>query len=101
MKFSRFEWDDGNWPKCGKHGLTKPQIEAVFDDGVRIAPDLKHSASERRYIAIARNLNGRPLFVGFTLRQIDGQFLVRPFTARYMHRKEAKRYETQSSGNDD
>ena len=101
MKFSGFEWDDGNWPKCGSHGLTKPEIEAVFQGDVRIAPDFKHSAGERRYIAVARHANGRPLFVGFTLREVDDQLLVRPVTARYMHGKEARRYETQSSGHDD
>lgn len=101
MKFSGFQWDDGNWPKCGSHGLAKPEIEAVFEDSVRIAPDFKHSAGEKRYIAIARGANGRPLFVGFTLRQVEDHLLVRPFTARYMHKKEALRYEAQSSGDDD
>jgi uncharacterized DUF497 family protein len=96
MDFSGFQWDDGNW----SHGLTKPEIEAVFQGDVRIAPDFKHSASEMRYIAVARRANGRPLFVGFTLRQVEDQLLVRPFTARYMHGKEALSYETESSSYD-
>jgi uncharacterized DUF497 family protein len=101
MKFSGFQWDDGNWPKCGMHGITKSEIEAVFDGDVRVAPDFKHSASEQRYIAIARDISGRRLFVGFTLRQVGERLLVRPFTARYMHEKEALRYEAQSAKDDD
>jgi uncharacterized DUF497 family protein len=30
MRISGFDWDDGNWPKCGKHGVTKEDIEAVL-----------------------------------------------------------------------
>jgi uncharacterized DUF497 family protein len=97
MQFSSFQWDAGNWPKCGAHGLTKQEIEAVFHAGPGIAPDLKHSASEIRQIAVGRASNGRPVFIAFVLRRIDGMILVRPVSARYMHAKEAKRYETQSS----
>ena len=25
-----FDWDSGNWPKCGKHGVTKKEIEDFF-----------------------------------------------------------------------
>jgi uncharacterized DUF497 family protein len=24
-----FQWDDGNWPKCAKHGVSKAEIEEV------------------------------------------------------------------------
>jgi hypothetical protein len=32
MEFDRFDWDHGNWPKCGKHGVGKAEIEAVLSD---------------------------------------------------------------------
>ena len=30
MRIDGFDWDDGNWPKCAKHGLTKEDLESVF-----------------------------------------------------------------------
>jgi len=97
MRFSGFQWDAGNWPKCGKHGLSKQEIEAVFGDEPGIAPDPKHSSGEMREIAIGRAANGRPVFVAFVLRRVEGKILVRPVSARYMHAKEARRYEAESS----
>jgi len=90
MDINGFDWDAGNWPKCGKHGVTRKEIERLFFEGrARIAPDLKHTMpQEGRYIAVGR-INGRPVFVAFVLR---GN-LIRPVSARYMHEKEAKRYE--------
>jgi uncharacterized DUF497 family protein len=93
MQIAGFDWDDGNWPKCGKHGVSREEIEQALVDA-RIAPDLKHSAQESRHIAIGRSQAGRPMFVAFTLRQRDGQPVVRPISARYMHAKEIERYET-------
>ena len=29
MKIIGFDWDDGNWPKCGKHGVSREEIEQV------------------------------------------------------------------------
>ncbi len=37
------------------------------------------------------------MFMGVTFRMVDGKRLIRPITARYMHAKEVKRYETQRS----
>lgn len=88
-----FQWDDGNLAKCQKHGLTKDDVEAVFFDVVEVAPDIAHSQSEARQLAIGRTAEGRPAFVVFTLRVVDEAVLVRPLSARYMHDKEFKRYE--------
>ena len=30
MKIAGFDWDEGNWPKCGKHGVSQKEIEEVF-----------------------------------------------------------------------
>ncbi len=54
MRFLGFEWDEGNWPKCGKHGVTREEIEHLFTSA-RVAPDLMHSQQETRYIAVGRN----------------------------------------------
>jgi hypothetical protein len=44
MEISGFDWDSGNWPKCGKHGVSREQIERLFLEGrAQVAPDLKHS----------------------------------------------------------
>lgn len=90
MKIEGFDWDDGNWPKCGNHGVSCEEIERLFFEGKAIvAPDLKHSTpSESRHIAAGR-VGGRAMFVAFTFR---GK-LIRPISARYMHAKEASNYE--------
>jgi hypothetical protein len=90
MKRASFDWDSGNWPKCGKHGVSREEIERLFLEGnARVAPDLKHSsATESRHIAAGR-VDGRAMFVAFALR---GD-LIRPISARYMHAKEASHYE--------
>ncbi len=90
---SEFDWDQGNVVKCQSHGVSIAEIEAMFRSGPRVAPDPKHSDVEDRLIAIGRTAAGRALFVAFTLRLRDGRQLVRPVSARYMHRKESERYE--------
>ncbi|MGY4753021.1 BrnT family toxin [Pannonibacter sp. Q-1] len=90
MNITGFDWDDGNWPKCGKHGVSREEIERLFLEGqARVAPDIKHSTpAESRHIA-AGYVNGRAMFVAFAFR---GN-LIRPISARYMHAKEASSYE--------
>jgi uncharacterized protein len=97
FKVAGFDWDDGNRAKCQKHGLSVEQIEALFAQSPRIAPDPKHSDAEDRLIAIGRTRTGRPVFVAFTVRIKGGKRLVRPVTARYMHAKEVAAYEKESA----
>lgn len=92
-----FDWDDGNRTKCQKHGVPIAEIEALFAEGARVAPDPEHSQGEDRLIAVGRSRVGRPMFVGFTLRMRDGRRLIRPVTARYMHAKEIAWYEKESA----
>ena len=89
---SRFEWDAGNLDKCQRHGVTIAEIEHVLDGDPFLVPDHDHSQNEDRSIAMGINSSGRPIFVVFTLRIVEGQELVRPISARYMHRKEVERY---------
>ena len=77
--------------------MSIAEIEALLSGDPRVAPDLRHSAAEDRFIAVGRNAQGRPLFVAFTFRTKDGERLVRPVSARYMHKKEIERYETEGS----
>jgi hypothetical protein len=83
-----FDWDTGNRAKCQKHGVSIPEIEAVFENDPLVAPDLKHSHAEDRLIAVGRTHAGRYVYVAFTLRTRDRQRLIRPVSARYMHAKE-------------
>lgn len=89
---TEFDWDEGNWRKCQAHGVSIEEIEDLFRSEPRVAPDPIHSTDETRLIAIGRSLDGRALFVAFTLRERNGRQVVRPVSARYMHRKEAERY---------
>jgi uncharacterized protein len=91
-----FDWDDGNREKCQKHGVSIAEIEALFMNAPRIAPDPKHSDDEDRMIAVGRTNAGRPVFVAFTIRTKNRR-LIRPVTARYMHAKEIAAYEKESA----
>ena len=48
-------------------------------------------------MAVGRNNRGRAIFVVFTIRSLDDKRLIRPLTARYMHRKEIEDYEAEDS----
>jgi uncharacterized protein len=92
-----FEWGEGNRAKCQKHGVSLPEIEALLRSSPGVAPDAKHSIDEDRLIAVGRNNAGRPLFVAFTIRVVEGRRLIRPVSARYMHAKEIERYEAKGA----
>ena len=92
MKFNGFEWDDGNWPKCARHGVSKEEIEFVFSVNPQTLKDKNKDVNEARYNAVGLTLQGRYVFVVFTLRQKAGLQLIRPISARYMHSREIERY---------
>jgi uncharacterized protein len=84
----RLIWDDGNWPKCGKHGVSQSEIEHVLaDPATTIVID--PFEAEERYRAIGRTGDGRYVFLVFAYR---GE-AKRPISARYMHDREIRRYE--------
>ena len=95
MQFDGFDWDDGNWPKCGKHGVSKAEIEVVLaDPETFIFPDPGHGMNEVRELAVgASPLDGHAIAIFFTRRTVDGRSLLRPVSARYMHDKEVRKYE--------
>ena len=92
-----FDWDAGNRDKCQKHGVSIAEIEAFLLANPKVAPDLRHSGQEDRLMAVGRNNRGRAIFVVFTIRSLDDKRLIRPLTARYMHRKEIEGYEAEDS----
>jgi uncharacterized DUF497 family protein len=93
-----FDWDAGNRDKCLAHGLSVEDVEHVIaNNETLIVPDVKHSRSEHRLLAIGRTPLGRYAFVVFTLREIAAQILLRPISARYMHAKEIRKYEKEIS----
>lgn len=93
MRLGGFEWDRGNRDKCQRHGVWIAEIEAVFHASPKVAPGLAHSVEEDRFRAVHRTPEGHALFVVFTFRYRDGKVLVRPISARFMHRKEIDSYE--------
>ena len=100
INYSGFDWDDGNREKCQKHGLRVIEIEQLFAGStLHIAPDLKHSEMEQRYLAIGKSASDRPMFVVFTLRIIDGEMLIRPISGRFMHKREWDKYEQEFTDN--
>lgn len=93
-----FDWDTGNRRKCRKHGVALTEIEAFFrQESVFVMPDMQHSQTEERYIAYGPSPKGRPMLVAFTFRIKEGETLIRPISARYMHEKEAREYEEKNS----
>jgi uncharacterized protein len=99
-----FEWDAGNLDHCLKHGVSRPQIEAVFAGTVIVLPDAGHSLSERRFRAVGRTVAGRAIFtvagraifIVFTLRERGRHRYIRPVSARFMHQEEIDAYEKEN-----
>ncbi|HEU0198203.1 MAG TPA: BrnT family toxin [Nevskiaceae bacterium] len=90
MRVDGFDWDTANWPKCGKHGISKAEIESLFTGSPAVASD--PCLTESRQRAIGKAHSGRYVFAVFTLRTVDDQTLIRPISARYMHQKEVTHY---------
>ena len=93
MLVDGFDWDAGNIGKCQAHGMSIAEIESVFAGAPLVGPDPFDPLAESRWRAIGRATGGRPAFVVFTLRLVNDERLIRPISARYMHSKEARRYE--------
>lgn len=95
MEIDGFDWDAGNLTKSlRKHDVTTQEIEEIFaNQPLYIYPDPKHSQHEKRQLAFGRTGVGRQLVVVFTMRHKDQQLLIRPISARSMHRKERVIYE--------
>jgi uncharacterized DUF497 family protein len=96
-----FDWDQHNSLKIQKkHGILPEQVEFVFlgGHGVHVLLDLAHSSEqETRFFGIGFDADRRSMIVVFTLREVDGQCLVRPISARRMHLDERGRYDEKTT----
>lgn len=93
MEIAGFDWNSGNWSKCGKHGVSREEIEQVLLGEPAVMAD--PFPDEPRMRAIGKTEAGRYVFLVLMLREVDGQIWLRPISARYMHPKEIDHYEHQ------
>ncbi len=91
-RLAGFDWDSANTKKCQSHGVTVEDIEYLFRNIPAVYPDVGHSHTEKRNLAFGTNALGRNLLVVVTYRECDGKLCIRAISARYMHKKEVKRY---------
>jgi uncharacterized DUF497 family protein len=100
LQTSGFDWDRGNRAKREKHGLSVADMEGLFARPLAILPDAVHSQRENRFRAIGRTEKGRGVFLIFTLRRRgkSEDLLIRPISARYMHKKEIDAFEKENPG---
>lgn len=89
-----FDWDSANTKKCQKHGVTIAEIELLFMRDPNVYPDFKHSEKESRYLAVGEDSTGRNVAVVFTYRRRESEIIIRPISARYMHKREVKRFKS-------
>ena len=96
--FHGFNWDLGNIEKCRKHGVSTDEVESLFEsDDLRIEPDIANSKIEKRFNAIGKTAKGRSVFLVFTIRNHENEILIRPISARFMHKKEIDYYGKENS----
>ena len=95
MKISGFDWDDGNWPKCGKHGVSREEIEQVLLGEPMVMAD--PHPEEPRMRAVGKTNLGRYVFLVFMIREVQKTKKLRPISARYKHQKEIEQYERTKS----
>ena len=101
MHVDGFDWDLGNLAKIERHGLTRLEIEKFFTGHLYVMPDLGHSASEERFIAMGRGHLGHPTFVAFAIREVGASRFIRPISARLMHKREVMKYESAFAKDED
>lgn len=89
-----FDWDDGNWPKCGKHGLLKSDIAFVLNNNPLIGKARSAKDGEQRFQAVGVSKSGQTIFIVFVVRHRK----IRPISARPMHSKEVRKYEQNNEG---
>lgn len=89
-EYESFDWDEGNRGKSwARHAVTDAECEEVFFNApLVVAPDEKHSQTERRHYVLGRTNLGRLLFVVFTGRGKR----IRVISARDMNRNERRLY---------
>lgn len=92
-RITGFDWNESNWPKCGKHGVSREEIEQVLLGSPSVMLDPHQDEPGIR--AIGKTNVGRYVFLVFIVRTIEKQIKIRPISARNMHQKEINHYESQ------
>lgn len=92
------DWASGNTDKCRKHGVSIAETESVFLGEPLVGPDILRSVAEQKFRAVGGAAEGRSLFVVFTWRKRGAERLIRPVSARTMHRKEVEAHEKEIPG---
>ena len=98
LQYDGFDWDRGNRAKCQKHGLSIALMESLFARPLAIIPSAAGSREESRFCAVGQTDSRRRVFLVFTLRRKGDKQLIRPISARYMHKKEIESYEKENPG---
>ncbi len=84
----RFDWDEGNWRKNEKHGITAAEIEGIFQCPVYVAGRIEQPGPEPRWLLLGE-VGGK----GWTLVVTRRAHLVRVISCRRQRTREAKFYE--------
>ncbi len=95
IEYEGFDWDYGNFLHAQHHDIPFKAIEKIFEQELLYFLDIKNTSSEKRWIAVGEVQPNRFAFVAFTIRTVGTDRLIRPISARYIHRgsKEEKVYE--------
>ena len=95
--FAGFDWGFRQPQEVPKPQVSIAEIESLFDRPVVILPHKENFQGERRFRAIGTTSKKRNAFVVFTQRNSGNGVLIRPISARYMHKREVESYEIKLS----
>jgi uncharacterized DUF497 family protein len=91
---ARFEWDEGkNQINQAKHGLRFELAVEVFDDPMAVSVLDREVDGEQRWQTIGLVRGTHLLLVAHTLREEDGDEVIRLVSARRAIRSERRIYE--------
>jgi uncharacterized DUF497 family protein len=83
-----FDWDEASEEHIALHGVTPEEAEEALTDTHRVGAPAYNTPNERRQAALGATLDGRVLYVVYTLRR----GAVRVVTARDVIPAERRRY---------
>ena len=91
-----FEWDEKkNESNRAKHGLSFETAVLIFQDPNLLSVlDTRYEDEEERWISIGR-IDANAIYVAHTVREEDGEEIIRIISARKATPREERRYFTQ------
>jgi hypothetical protein len=92
---SRFQWDPAkDRENLRKHGVRFETASLAFEDPCILSrKDLSHDDAEVRYNALGEIAPGVVLFLVYTVREMDGEEIIRLISARCASAQEKRSYE--------